>query len=388
MKKIAVLGSTGSIGRSALSVVAQHRDRFRVVGLTAHNNLSLLKEQALEFRPEAVAASAGADAGGLARALGVPVLTGEAGLSEVASMEDADLVISAIVGSAGLVPTMAAVRAGKTVALANKEALVMAGRAFMEEARKSGARVLPVDSEHSAVFQCLEGRDMASVRKVILTCSGGPFRGMDRAGLERVTPKDALNHPSWSMGRKITVDSATLMNKGLEVIEAHHLFGMGAEDIEVVVHPESIVHSMVEFKDGGVVAQLSVPDMRGAIAYALSWPERLEGVLPPLDLASVGKLTFERPDTESFPCLGLAYEALRAGGTMPAVLNAANEAAVEGFLNGELGFNEIPDIIKKTMDAHDNTGATNIVGVLKAHQWAASHALGLLRAGAPSGGRA
>jgi 1-deoxy-D-xylulose-5-phosphate reductoisomerase len=250
----------------------------------------------------------------------------------------------------------------------------MAGDIFMGEARSSGSRVLPVDSEHSAVFQCLEGRDMESVAKIVLTASGGPFRGRTREELGDVTPDDALNHPSWSMGQKITVDSATLMNKGLEVIEAHYLFGIEPERIDVLIHPESIVHSMVEFRDRSCVAQLSVPDMRGAIAYALSYPERLDNVIQPLDLPALGKLTFSRPDTGSFPCFGYAYDALRAGGTMPAVLNSANEIAVEAFLNGDLGFNDIPVIIKKTMDAHGKKDVKGLEAVLDAHGWAVKHA--------------
>jgi 1-deoxy-D-xylulose-5-phosphate reductoisomerase len=374
MKNIVVLGSTGSIGKSALSVVSRHRDSFRVVGLTAHRNMELLKEQAEEFRPEVIAIADGAKAVGLRQALGVPVLEGEKGLCEVASHGSAELVISAIVGSAGLMPTMAAVKAGKAIALANKETLVMAGDIFMEEAGRSGSRVLPVDSEHSAVFQCIDGRDKGSIGKIILTASGGPFRGRSREEMEDVTPDDALNHPSWSMGRKITVDSATLMNKGLEVIEAHYLFAVGQEKIEVLIHPESIIHSIVEFRDGSCIAQMSVPDMRGAIAYALSYPGRIADVLPSLDLPALGNLTFMKPDTEGFPCLGYAYEALEAGGTMPVVLNAANEVAVESFLKGELGFNDIPAIIKKTMDAHKNTEAKELDAVLGAHEWAVARA--------------
>jgi 1-deoxy-D-xylulose-5-phosphate reductoisomerase len=374
MKNVVILGSTGSIGRSALSVLSGHRGRFRVVGLTAHRNLKLLREQVEEFGPEAVAVKDEEAAGEIRGTIGVPVLSGEAGLCEVASHGSAELVISAIVGSAGLMPTMAAVRAGKQIGLANKETLVMAGDIFMGEARRCGARVLPVDSEHSAIFQCLEGRDGDSLGRIILTASGGPFFGMTAGELRKKTPADALKHPSWSMGRKITVDSATLMNKGLEVIEAHYLFGVEPDSIEVLVHPESVIHSMVEFKDRSCIAQMSVPDMRAAIAYALSYPSRLEEIIPPLDLPALGRLTFSRPDTGSFPCLRYAYEALKAGGTMPAVLNAANEVAVERFLDGRVGFNDIPAIISNTMDEHENRGVEGLESVMDAHEWAAARA--------------
>lgn len=385
MKNVVILGSTGSIGKSALDVISMHRDRFRVVGLTAHQNVELLSRQVEEFRPEAVAVSDSASLKRLGSMPGVRVFEGQDGVCDVAVWASADIVLSAIVGSAGLIPTLSAVRAGKAIGLANKEALVAAGDIIREEAEKSGARILPVDSEHSAVFQCLEGQDRGALKRILLTASGGPFVGKSPDELRDVTPEEALNHPSWSMGRKITVDSATLMNKGLEVIEAHHLFGVGPEGIEVLIHPQSIIHSMVEFTDGSCIAQLSVPDMRAAIAYALSYPERLDGVIEPLDLPVLGKLTFERPDLESFPCLSYAYEALRAGGTMPAVLNAANEVAVEGFLAGRVGFNDIPAIIKKTMDAHDKVSLSSIDAVLKADSWARGHAERLLESLAASG---
>ncbi len=378
MKNIVILGSTGSIGRSALDVISRHHDRFRVVGLTAHQNIELLAKQADEFTPEVVAVAGSAEADVLEDRLGMRVLEGEEGICEVASHENADFILSAIVGSAGLVPTLAAVRAGKTVGLANKEALVAAGDVVMDETLRNGSTIIPVDSEHSAVFQCLAGQDRRALRRILLTASGGPFFGKSHDELGDVTPEEALNHPSWSMGKKITVDSATLMNKGLEVIEAHHLFGIGPEDIEVIIHPQSIIHSMVEFTDGTCIAQLSVPDMRAAIAYALSYPERLEGIIDPLDFPAIGQLTFERPDLESFPCLHYAYEALRAGGTMPAVLSASNEVAVEGFLAKQVGFNVIPVIIKSTMDAYRNTEANSIEEVLQADHWAREHARELL----------
>ena len=347
MKNIVILGSTGSIGRSALRVIEANPDRFRVVGLTGHRNVTLLIEQAIKFKPLAVAVSTPEAASEVRAALGIPVYVGVEGIEAIASLERADLVISSIVGSHGLMPTMAAIRAGKAIGLANKETLVMAGEVVMAEARTRGVDILPVDSEHSAIFQCLEGRAPGSVRKLILTASGGPFIGMTTRELEAVTPEAALKHPSWSMGRKITVDSATLMNKGLEVIEAHHLFDAAPEIIDVVIHPQSIIHSMVEFIDGSCLAQLSVPDMRGAIAYAMSCPERIEAAIPALNLASTGTLTFHAPDKAAFPCLCLAYDALSAGGTMPAVLNAANEVAVEAFLEGRIGFMDIPALIRQ-----------------------------------------
>ncbi|GAB4389676.1 MAG: 1-deoxy-D-xylulose-5-phosphate reductoisomerase [Thermodesulfovibrionales bacterium] len=380
MRRIAILGSTGSIGRSALDVIGRFGDRFRVVALTGHRNISLLLEQAERFSPEVVAVTDPEAARRLRPHCRAEVYEGEEGLAAAASWETADFVLSAIVGSAGLVPTYAAVRAGKTVGLANKESLVMAGGVIAREAALSGARILPVDSEHSAVFQSIGGRDRAEVRKITLTASGGPFVGKTRGELEGVTPEDALNHPNWLMGKKITVDSATLMNKGLEVIEAHHLFGAPPEAIDVLIHPQSIIHSLVEFVDGSSLAHMSVPDMRAAIAFALSYPERLEGIVAPLDLPSVGRLTFLKPDLESFPCLGYAYAALREGGTMPAVLNGANEAAVLAFLEGRAGFNDIPAIIRKTMDLHETRPADTIEAALEAGRWAAGKASELINA--------
>jgi 1-deoxy-D-xylulose-5-phosphate reductoisomerase len=378
MKNIVILGSTGSIGRSALSVISEHRDKFRVVGLTANTNHDLLLEQIREFAPLTVAVSDAGTAALVRKHAGVHVLEGEEGLVSVASHEEADFVISAIVGYAGLAPTLSAVRAGKDIGLANKETLVVAGEVVMEEARQSGSGIFPVDSEHSAIFQCLRGHEMAHLRKIVLTASGGPFVGRSADELRDVTPEEALRHPSWSMGSKITIDSATLMNKGLEVIEAHHLFGVEPGRIEVLVHPQSIIHSMVEFVDGSSIAQLSLPDMRGAIAYAMSYPGRIDGVVPSLDLASQGTLTFGRPDTESFPCLAFAYEALREGGTVPAVLNAANEVAVEAFLARSIRFGHIPVIIEKTMHSHKKERADSLETVIWAHTWAHGHATELL----------
>ncbi|MEJ2183130.1 MAG: 1-deoxy-D-xylulose-5-phosphate reductoisomerase [Nitrospirota bacterium] len=387
MKNIVVLGSTGSIGRSTLSVVAEHPGLFRVVGLAARRNHDLLLRQVRDFSPEVVAVFDGEAARTVKAGCRVPVLDGPEGLEEVARHPGADIVISAIEGSAGLAPTLAALGAGKTVGLANKETLVIAGAVVRRAAREHGARILPVDSEHSAVFQCLEGGGREHLRRIVLTASGGPFVHKSAGELREVTPEEALRHPSWSMGRKITVDSATLMNKGLEVIEAHHLFDLGPERIGVVVHPQSIVHSLVEFVDGSLLAQLSVPDMRGAIAYALSYPQRLDGVIERLDLAEVGTLSFHEPDTERFPCLAYAYEALRAGGTMPAVLNAANEVAVEAFLQGRLAFTDIPVVIRQSMGEHTAARADDLEAVLEAHRWAAGRALELVGTASSSQGR-
>ena len=354
-KKVAILGSTGSIGKSALAVIERYPERFSVSALSACKNHELLLEQIERFKPDIAALSDPEAASALRGRIKnkIPVLSGEEGVLRVASYEGAAFVISAIVGFAGLAPTLAAIRAGKDVGLANKEALVTAGEIVMAEAERRGVKILPVDSEHSAVFQCLNGlssRNGDFGGNIILTASGGPFLGRSARELEGVTARDAVAHPNWKMGMKISVDSATLMNKGLEVIEAHHLFGVPPERIKVLVHPQSIIHSMVEFPDGSIIAQLSVPDMKAPIAYALSWPERLSGVLPPLDLARLGKdLSFSEPDTNAFPCLLYAYEALREGGLTPAILNAANEAAVSAFLSGEIGFNDIPVIIRETV---------------------------------------
>jgi 1-deoxy-D-xylulose-5-phosphate reductoisomerase len=355
MKRISILGSTGSIGKSALQVIERFPERFQVAGLGAARNHALLLEQIKKFKPECAALSDPAAAKRLREKTDIPIFEGEAGLIKVAAWKRADFVLSSIVGFAGLVPTLAAIRAGKTIGLANKEVLVTAGEMVMREARSRKVQILPVDSEHSAIFQCLAGQGMVgqgreSVNNLILTASGGPFAGKTRRQLARVKASDALRHPNWQMGKKITLDSATLMNKGLEVIEAHYLFGLPPEKIKVLVHPQSIVHSMVEFIDGTLLAQLSVPDMKAPIAYALSWPERLPGVIQPLRLARIKELTFSEPDTKTFPCLAYAYRALRAGGTAPAAMNAANEVAVEAFLQGRVGFNDIPAIIKKVMD--------------------------------------
>ncbi len=381
--KLAILGSTGSIGTSALAVVQQHPGRFEVVGLAAGGNVELLAQQAALFRPRVVclADAAGRDrlAGLLAGTPGPEILTGQDGMETLATLGDVDVVIAAIAGAAGLVPTLAAVRAGKTVALANKEALVMAGALMVAEARRAGARIIPVDSEHSAIYQLLHSQSQRDVRNIILTASGGPFLEHTQDALDHVTPDEALRHPRWKMGHKVTTDSASLMNKGLEVIEAHWLFGVPAERIQVVIHPQSIIHSMVEFVDGTVFAQLSQPDMRAPIAYALSCPERLADVVPPLDFARLGSLTFRAPDERRFPTLRLAYDALAAGGLMPAVMNAANEVAVMKFHEKAIRFTGIPRLTGMVMERFTAGGEVTLESILRADQWARDEALRLCR---------
>lgn len=373
MKRLAVLGSTGSIGVSTLDIVAAHPQRFQIAALTAGRNLALLEEQIARHRPGMVAVPDEENAARLRARLGnngPRVLFGTAGLVACAVESAADMVVSAIVGAAGLEPTLAAVEAGRDVALANKETLVVAGELVMSAVARAGGRLFPVDSEHSAIFQSLEGHRRDDVRRLILTASGGPFRNWSLDDLQKVTPQDALAHPNWTMGRKITIDSATMMNKGLEVIEAHWLFGLPADRIAVHIHPESIVHSMVEYIDGAVMAQLGIPDMKAPIAYALSYPERLSLDLPTLDLCRLGRLHFAEPDSHCFPCLNLAYDALRRGGTAPAVLNAANELAVEAFLQERIGFLDIPRIIAAVETEHEATVADSLERVLAADRWA------------------
>ena len=378
MKKIAILGSTGSIGVSALDVVTRNPGELQVVALAAGRNIDLLREQVLRFRPEIVSVIDEDHARSLRERLGPEcpgaVLWGEEGYCRVATAPAAGLVLSAIVGAAGLVPTMAAIEAGRDVALANKETLVTAGPLVTEKARLKGVRLIPVDSEHSAVFQCIEGNPQSSVGRVILTASGGPFLRSRREELERVTVTEALRHPNWAMGRKITIDSATMMNKGLEVIEAQWLFGVPPDMIRVVVHPQSIIHSMVAFRDGAVIAQLGLPDMKAAIAYALSYPERLAlgQALPAF--SSAAPLTFAAPDLEKFPCLALAFEACRRGGTLPAVLNAANEVAVNAFLEERTRFAAIPRIVQGTMEAHGVVASPGLEEILSADRWARAKA--------------
>lgn len=358
-QRLTVLGATGSIGVSTLDVVSRHPDRFEVVALTGHRRLDVLETQCRRHRPRFAVVGDAGDARHLASALaglGTEVLAGPEALMQVAALPEVDAVMAAIVGAAGLAPTLAAVRGGKKVLLANKEALVMAGGVFMAEVARCGATLLPIDSEHNAVFQSLP-RDFAGdlqssgVRKILLTASGGPFRATPIERLGDVTPDQACAHPNWVMGRKISVDSATMMNKGLEVIEARWLFNAAPEQIDVVIHPQSIIHSLVQYVDGSVVAELGNPDMRTPIAHALAYPERIESGVASLDLFEVLQLNFERPDLRRFPCLALAYRALTAGGNAPAVLNAANEAAVAAFLDGSLPFLRIADVISATLDA-------------------------------------
>jgi 1-deoxy-D-xylulose-5-phosphate reductoisomerase len=379
MKRVTILGSTGSIGRNALEIVSNHRDRFKVVALAAGKNVDLIEEQIESFSPEIVAIFDEEAARELRKRVGrhapsLRILSGQDGVAETASYEGSEFVLSAIVGAAGLVPTIAAIRSGKTIGLANKEALVMAGRIVIEEAKKSGVRIFPVDSEHSAVFQCIEGHRNSEIRRIILTASGGPFAGRDISEMNDIKPEDALRHPNWRMGKKITIDSATLMNKGFEMIEAHYLFKVSPEKIEVLVHPQSIVHSIVEFQDRSCIAQLSLPDMKGPIAYALSYPERLEDVMEGLDLDGIESLVFKKPDNKRFPCLSYAYMAMESRGTMPSVLNAANEVAVDAFLKGMIRFTDIPFVIRETMEKHEILPDTELAVVVEADKWARSKA--------------
>jgi 1-deoxy-D-xylulose-5-phosphate reductoisomerase len=382
MKGLSILGSTGSVGTNVLRVVDAFPDRFTVVGLSAGSNVERLAEQVARYRPRVVSVATPAARDELRRmtALGDTCVTvGEEGSVAVATHPDARLVVAAAVGAVGLVPTYRALEAGKDVALANKETLVMAGELMVEAARARGGRILPIDSEHCAVHQCLDGRGAREVRRLVLTASGGPFRGRPRETFADVTPREALNHPTWSMGRKISIDSATLMNKGLEVIEAHWLFGVPAERVEVLVHPQSVVHSMVEFVDGTVLAQLGVTDMRLPIQYALSYPERWEAAIPGMDFARGLCLEFEVPDHERFPCLRLGYKALAAGGTLPSVLNAANEEAVAAFLEGRIPFTAIPESILAVMEAHQSRPVRELRDVLAADEWAREQARGVLQ---------
>jgi len=373
-QRLTILGATGSIGASTLDVVARHPDRFEVVALTGHRRLDVLETQCRRHQPRYAVVGDIGDAKRLALSLagtGTEVLAGPNAFDQIASLADVDVVMAAIVGAAGLPPTLAAVRAGKRVLLANKEALVMAGAVFMAEVRRCGATLLPIDSEHNAVFQSLPpsfngSLERSGVRKILLTASGGPFRTTPLAQLANVTPDEACAHPKWVMGRKISVDSATMMNKGLEVIEARWLFNAVAEQIEVVIHPQSIVHSLVQYVDGSVVAELGNPDMRTPIAHALAYPERIESGVGSLDLFEVLQLNFEKPDLQRFPCLALAYQALRVDGNAPAVLNAANEIAVAAFLDGKLPFLRIADVISAALDAVPSASVDNLDAVLNA----------------------
>ncbi|MBE0466820.1 MAG: 1-deoxy-D-xylulose-5-phosphate reductoisomerase [Candidatus Desulforudis sp.] len=370
-KRVAILGSTGSIGRQALEVFRAHPERLRVVGLSAGRNWELLAQQAAEFGPEVVSVDAEADAQRVRMRLGdrLEVHAGEAGLKAVALWPTADIVLVAVTGTAGLVPTVEAIQLGKDVALANKETLVVAGELVTELATGMGVQLLPVDSEHSAIWQCVAHR-RTEVTGIILTASGGPFRRLSREEMEQVTPESALRHPTWKMGPKITVDSATLMNKGLEVIEARWLFDVDYDNIEVTVHPQSIIHGMARLRDGQVLACLGSTDMRLPIQYALSYPQRWEAALPPVDFHKLEKLTFEAPDLERFPSLDLAYQAGRAGGTMPCVLNAANEVAVAAFLQGRLVFTDIPRVVAGVMKQHKTKNRPGLAEILDVDRWA------------------
>lgn len=378
-KTLSILGSTGSIGVSTLEVVRQFPERFKVSALAAGRNIALLLDQIKVFQPYLVAVLDQHLAEQLRQGLQEQscepeVCFGPEGYERVATFPDTQMLVSAMVGAAGLLPTLAAIQAGKDLALANKETLVIAGEIVMPLAARKGIRILPVDSEHSAIFQALQGNHHRALKRILLTASGGPFFTKTAEELAQVTPEAALRHPNWSMGRKITIDSATLMNKGLEVIEAHWLFGVPVEQIAIHVHPESIVHSMVEYIDGSVIAQMGIPDMKIPIAYALAYPERLPVQSPPLDLFQLQRLNFFPPDEEKFPCLRLAYEACRRGSTLPAVLNAANEIAVEAFLNGGISFLEIPHVIEKVMNAHHVAVSLTLESILEADRWARKEA--------------
>ncbi|MEO8601249.1 MAG: 1-deoxy-D-xylulose-5-phosphate reductoisomerase [bacterium] len=374
MKSLAVLGSTGSIGVTTLDVVSRFPDRFRITALAAGRNVERLAEQVRRFEPELVAT--GDEAGAEALRAAVPdyrgdILVGLDGIARVATAPGADLVISALVGAIGLGPTLAAIEAGKDVALANKEVLVVAGELVQAAAKRRGVNVFPIDSEHNAIYQAMHGHRRSDVRRVILTASGGPFLRTSLDDLQVATPAQALRHPTWKMGAKITIDSSTLMNKGLEVIEAHWLFDLPPDQIDVVIHPQSIVHSMVEYIDGSVIAQLGIPDMAIPISFILAYPERLPlDHLPSLDLVQAGKLEFLAPDLERFPCLGLAYDALRARGSVPAVLNAANEVLVEAFLNRTISYLDIPRIARRVVERHGGGDAPTLDALLVADAWA------------------
>lgn len=374
MKKITILGSTGSIGANALKLVRSNTEKYRVIALAAGINIELLLKQIDDFQPMAVAVLEEGHAAELNRRLvrgkGPEVFFGTDGFIRLATLAEVDTVVSAMSGAAGLLPTYEAIREGKNIALANKETMVMAGPLVMAEAKNQKISILPIDSEHSAILQCLHGHPREDLRRVILTGSGGPFRDFSLEQMRNVTPDQALKHPNWDMGPKITIDSATMMNKGLEAIEAKWFFDLNMDQISILIHPQSIVHSMVEYTDGSIMAQLGIPDMIIPISYALSFPRHMENRLPLLELERIGTLSFEKPDLQRFRCLGLALEAARIGGSMPAVLNGANEIAVESFLEGRIGFLDIPDLIEKTMGAHGPYPIDTIEKVTAADKWA------------------
>ena len=376
MRKISILGSTGSIGTQTLEVV-EILENIKVMAITGNRNVKLLEEQARKFQPELIAVMDEKNAEILKEKLSdlnIRVVSGMDGLVEAATYEGVDTVVTSVVGNVGLKPTFEAIRAGKNIALANKETLVSAGQLVMDLAKKHNINIYPVDSEHSAIFQSLQGNEGNKIERILLTASGGPFRGKNREELLHVTAADALKHPNWSMGNKITIDSATLMNKGLEVMEAKWLFGVDVDQIEVLVHPQSIVHSAVEYEDGAIVAQLGEPDMRVPIQYALTYPKRIKNPFPRVDFTQRNNLTFDKPDMETFKCLSLAYRALKTGGTLPAVLNGANEVAVARFLKGEIGFLDIPELIEQTMDAYTVKYEYTLEDLLEADAWAKDYA--------------
>jgi 1-deoxy-D-xylulose-5-phosphate reductoisomerase len=376
MRSLTIIGSTGSIGRQTLEVVHQFSDELLVYGLSAQRNYKLLAEQTRRFRPKVIALGDSRYLSMLKEALGDwqgEILTGNDGIAQLSAGGNYDMLVSSAVGAAGITPTLNAIRAGKDVALANKETLVAAGSIIMPEAKQRGVKIYPVDSEHSAIFQCLEGRAVSDLRRIYLTASGGPFRKFSWADLEQVKPEQALAHPTWNMGGKVTIDSASLMNKGLEVIEAHWLFGVELEKIQVVIHPQSAIHSMIEFNDGSILAQLGPADMRLPIQYAVLYPQRLDNNFRRLDLFAMGHFDFEAPDLNRFPALSLAYEAGRIGGTMPAVMNAANEVAVQGFLDGRIRFVDIPRMVEWVMGQHQKEGwesKPDLEAIVQADHWA------------------
>ncbi len=372
MKKISLLGSTGSIGVNTLDVVARYPEKFQICALSAGSNVEIFASQIRKFKPKLAAIFDSSKVDALKALIGdldVEIVSGQEGTVVAAEFSEADLVVSGVVGSAGLLPAMAALKAGKTLALANKETLVIAGELVLKEAARNNTQIIPIDSEHSAIFQVLNGEKAKRIKKIILTASGGPFRTFTLKQMENVTVKEALNHPNWSMGAKITIDSSTMMNKGLEYIEAKWLFGVETQ-VEVIVHAQSIIHSMVEFVDTSIIAQLGIPDMRVPIAYALTYPDRFESELPSLDLATMGNLTFEAPDFIRFPCLQLAMDAMETGQTMPAVLNAANEIAVQAFLDELISYKEIAEIIRSVMQNHNPVSLQELQDVLEADRWA------------------
>ena len=386
MKKISILGSTGSIGTQTLDIIHQYHEQFKVIGLTTHSNIELLFTQIKQFRPEIVAVANKGKVQSLRDMISTLdyspiIIDGKKGIIEVACYGDTEIIVTGIVGCAGLLPTIEAIKAGKDIALANKETLIAGGPVVLPLIKKYGVKLLPADSEHSAIFQCLQGINDKDLRRIILTASGGAFRDVPTKKLQSVTVEDALKHPNWSMGKKITIDSATLMNKGLEVIEAHFLFNVDYQNIDIVIHPQSIIHSLIELQDTSVLAQLGWPDMRLPLLYALSWPERISTNWKQLDLAKISNLTFQEPDYDKYPCISLAYAAGNTGGAMPAVLNAANEQVVTSFLNKEIAFLDIPRIIEKTCDLFipNNSSQPTLDDILEADRWARETALMLVK---------